>query len=373
MANTYLGTRSPKGNVGVRGVVDSGELSAYSLGTLSGFTAASVTASWTLNLGGVSTVQDVAVAKNVGGESDLLVSTTGQTIAFTIGGAPGTPGQSRTDALVAYKDVFDTATTNDGIDSCDYLVVAGTAATTGTQVPPTMTAIRAACPTGAMVAVLGYATIAQGQTSVSLGNYSRNMSTALNAPVVVANAIEKSWLPLITGLKCWQTDTAMEQIYDGSTWINIPRILKRTSLTVAGDQISLQNIPARNSLKINFFCVSSGSIHPWLRINNDGNNRYTCRYRADTTDGSVTSQAQIPVGNSGGLHQSGTIQLNDYSGLALKECTVQTTCLDGNIAGVPGAFIGHGAYNQATAITRLDINNAGAGDFNIGSWAEVIG
>ena len=66
MANTYIRARSPKGNVGVTDVVDAGELSAYSAGVLSGFNAASA-ASWTLQIGGVTGVQDVAIGKNPSG------------------------------------------------------------------------------------------------------------------------------------------------------------------------------------------------------------------------------------------------------------------------------------------------------------------
>ena len=122
--------------------------------------------------------QDVAVAKNPGGESELLVGTAGQDIDFIIGGAPGTPGQSRTDALVIYKDPFTTSVVNNGIDVVDYQVVAGTPATTGTQVPPNDATIRATIPTGSLkfVVVVGYVTIANGAGSVTVGNYSRNLS-----------------------------------------------------------------------------------------------------------------------------------------------------------------------------------------------------
>lgn len=190
MANVYLGARSPKGNVGVRGVVDSGELSAYTSGVLSGFTAASA-ASWTLQIGGVTGTQDVAVTKNPGGESELLVGTAGQSLAFIIGGAPGTPGQSRTDALVVYKDPFATATVNDGIDTVDYEVVPGTPATTGTQVPPNEATIRATIPTGSLkfIAVIGYVTIAHGAGSVTVGNFTRNNSVFNTTDLIASSAI----------------------------------------------------------------------------------------------------------------------------------------------------------------------------------------
>lgn len=177
MVNSYIRARSPKGNVGVTDVVDAGELSAYSAGVLSGFNAASA-ASWTLQIGGVSGTQDVAIAKNPGGESELFSGTAGQSIAFVIGGAPGTPGQSRTDALVIYKDPFTTSVVNNGVDVVDYQVVAGTAATTGTQVPPNDAAIRAAIPTGSLkfVVVLGYVTTAYGASGTTTGAYTVNQA-----------------------------------------------------------------------------------------------------------------------------------------------------------------------------------------------------
>ena len=177
MANTYIRARSPKGNVGVTDVVDAGELSAYSAGVLSGFTAKSA-ASWTLQIGGVSGVQDVAIAKNPSGESELFSGTAGQSIPFIIGGAPGTPGQSRTDALVIYKDPFTTSVVNNGVDVTDYQVVAGTAATTGSQVPPNDAAIRAAIPSGSLkfVAVIGYVTTAYGASGTTTGAYTKNQA-----------------------------------------------------------------------------------------------------------------------------------------------------------------------------------------------------
>lgn len=374
MANTYIRARSPKGNVGVTDVVDAGELSAYSAGVLSGFTAKSAS-SWTLQIGGVTGVQDVAIGKNPSGESELFSGTAGQSIGFVIGGAPGTPGQSRTDALVIYKDPFTTSVVNNGVDVTDYQVVAGTAATTGSQVPPNDAAIRAAIPTGSLkfVTVIGYVTTAYGASGTTVGAYSRGMSGNMSTPAVVANITERNYLPLVAGMKCFQVDNAMEQICDGTSWNNIPRLLKKTELTSVGDQLSAQSIPIRNSLTIRWFAVSSGVIHPWLRINNDGANRYSCRYRSNTTDGSAVNQSQIPIGSAGGLHQVGTIDLLDYSGLALKQVTFSNTGLDGNIAIVPSTLSGGGAYNQSTAITRLDINNMGAGDFGIGSYIEIWG
>lgn len=143
-------------------------LSAYSAGVLSGFSANSVSG-WTIDVGGNSGVQDAAIFKNPDGESQVYTGVAGVSLSFVIGGAPGTVGHSRTDALVIYKDEFGTAARQ---------VVAGTSATTGTQVPPNNAAIRSAIPTGTLkfVVVVGYVTIAYGASSVSLGNLVMNYS-----------------------------------------------------------------------------------------------------------------------------------------------------------------------------------------------------
>ena len=217
MANTQVRVRSPKGNVGVTDVVDAGELSAYSMGALSGFDATSA-ASWTLQIGGSSTVQDVAIGRNPAGESELFVGTSATTVPFIIGGAPGTPGQSRTDALVLYKDPNTTSVVNNGLDITDYAVVAGTPATTGTQVPPSMATIRSTIPTGTLksVAVIGYVTIAYGAGSVTTGNFYKN--PALLGTQVVANATARALITPVEGMRVYQADIDSELVYQGSRW-----------------------------------------------------------------------------------------------------------------------------------------------------------
>lgn len=219
MANTYIKGRSPKGTVGVDGVVDSGELSSYTAGVLSGFGGKSVS-SWTIQVGGQTGVQDTAVAKNPSGESELFAGTPGQSIGFTLPGAPGTPGQSQVHALVIYKDPFTVSLVNNAVDVIDYQVVSGTSATTGSQVAPNDATIRSAIPSGSLkfVTVVGYVTIAYGAGSVSLGNLSRRLAGSLATPAVVANITERNYLPLVAGMKCFQVDIDSVLTYNGSRW-----------------------------------------------------------------------------------------------------------------------------------------------------------
>lgn len=376
MANTQVRIRSPKGNVGVTDVVDAGELSAYSMGALSGFGATSA-ASWTLQIGGSSTVQDVAIGRNPAGESELFVGTSATTVPFIIGGAPGTPGQSRTDALVLYKDPNTTSVVNNGLDITDYAVVAGTPATTGTQVPPSMATIRSTIPTGTLksVAVIGYVTIAYGAGSVTTGNFYKN--PALLGTQVVANATELSLITPIEGQKVYQADNDMLQIYDGSSWCNIPRLLKKVPLTAAGDTISATGIPLRDDLRVRVLCLNSGTISVGLRFNNDSGTNYALNYSSGGgAYVAIVSQtlmsispvteaypffADIEISNSASTFKHAVIHSSDMFGT---NATTTSNFLDARGKYAPAAN---------TQISRIDVVNIGAGDLAIGSYIEIWG
>ncbi len=378
MANTQVRIRSPKGNVGVTDVVDAGELSAYSQGALSGFGATSA-ASFTIQIGGSSSVQDVAVGKNPAGESELFVGTSGTTIPFIIGGAPGTPGQSRTDALVLYKDPFTTSVVNNGLDVTDYAVVAGTPATTGTQVPPSMATIRSTIPTGSLkfVAVIGYVTIAQGQSAVTTGMFSRNMSSNTSSPVVVANITERNYLPLIAGLKCFQVDNAMEQWCDGTQWLNVPRLLKRVALTATGTLISVTGIPLRESLtaKIHLKGVG-GTMFGAVRFNNDSSAVYAINQSSGGGAYSTgVNGTSLPLfGAAEGYSQQSRLEIhnptNDFKPLQI----FSQDMFGADASTTSNFFDARGKYTGSQQITRLDVIKAGGtGSFAAASYAEIYG
>lgn len=379
MANTQVRIRSPKGSVGVTDVVDAGELSAYSMGVLSGFDATSA-ASWTLQIGGSSTVQDVAIGRNPAGESELFVGTSATTVPFIIGGAPGTPGQSRTDALVLYKDPFTTTVVNNGLDVTDYAVVPGTAATTGTQVPPSMATIRSTIPTGSLkfVAVIGYVTIAYGASSVSTANYFKN--PALISTQVVANQTVRDLITPIEGQKVWQADNDMLQIYDGSNWSNVPRLLAKTTLTAAGDTITVSSIPARDKLKILVDLIPSGNIAARLRFNNDIGTNYSSNVSTNfASPGTLlTSQTNITfdasIGGSATYYSKTVMEVTNMAN-KIKLVTSQNASIATVAASsAPNSTLSSSQWvNTVNQINRVDVNNGGSGDFGIGSCVEIWG
>lgn len=343
-------------------------LSAYSAGVLSGFSANSVSG-WTIDVGGNSGVQDAAIFKNPDGESQVYTGVAGVSLSFVIGGAPGTVGHSRTDALVIYKDEFGTAARQ---------VVAGTSATTGTQVPPNNAAIRSAIPTGTLkfVVVVGYVTTAYGATGTATGAYSRGMAGNMSTPAVVANITERNYLPLVAGMKCYQTNNAMEQICDGTTWNNVPRLLKKATLTTAGDTISVTGIPLRDNLTIRASMRAGGVIQPVLRFN-DTSSGYAYIYSVGFGAGvGVTSWNNLLFGATVGgeaMYQTSIAEVVNTPD-AFK--TVEMRSLD-TYGGDATTTVNHirslGKWCSTNQVTKVSIINAGPGDFAAGSYAEVWG
>lgn len=343
-------------------------LSAYSAGALSGLSGNSVS-SWTINIGGITGVQDVAIFKNPAGESQAYTGTAGVSLSFVIGGAPGTVGHSRTDALVIYKDPLGTPA---------YQVVAGTSATTGTQVPPNDATIRSAIPSGSLkfVVVVGYVTIAYGASSVSLGNLSRRLAGSLATPAVVANITERNYLPLVAGIKCFQVDNQMEQICDGTSWNNVPRLLKKVTLTSAGDLISVTGIPARDELEVRGHIIASGALDWGFRFNNDSGGNYAINISTNFAAPSlVYSLSNLFCGAIGAIsHKVNLKVLNPTSRVKLVTgithddagSTLPTNV--GNVTQMGGKWC-----NTSAQINRVDFFNLGAGDFAVGSYVEIWG
>jgi hypothetical protein len=363
MANTVLGARSPRGNVGVRGVVDSGEVSAYTAGVLSGF-AATGASSWTIDIGGSSGVQDVAIARNPAGESELLVGTAGQALDFTVGGAPGTPGQSRTDALVAYKDVTVVSSVNDAIDAVDFQVVAGTAATTGSQVPPNDATIRSAITNGstAFVAVIGYVTVAHGASSVSTGNYVKNQATLIDNNVLEAGSIDSNKIDFTTSGGIWWEE------------------LGRTTLGSTNDNITVSGLSAKKYLKLIISSIASGgTVRHGIMFNGDAGNNYAWSridIQTTTANGTLTTTNLLsgsPVIASG-EHGFGVAEIYNPA-TTPKFTTFEGISRGATVGTAPTKRTGTGIwYNTSVPITEVIINKAdGSGTFGVGSGLIVLG
>lgn len=153
--------------------------------------------------------------------------------------------------------------------------------------------------------------------------------------------------------------------------------LGRTVLTVAGDTISVTGLPARKHLQVKMIALPSGNIVPHLRLNNDSGTNYNYRYllNESTAAGSV-STSTFPLDSS----STASVQ---YATVNILNILAYEKMINAMITGQNGAGAGSQATvlsidgkwaNTAAAVNRVDVfNNAGAGDFAIGSEVVVLG
>lgn len=150
----------------------------------------------------------------------------------------------------------------------------------------------------------------------------------------------------------------------------------RTTLGVAGDTISVTPITAKKYIKILISVVGSGAINLDMKFNNDTSNNYA--YRRSINGGAEdnqTSQGAIQL-------QDSTSALPMFSEVEVLNISAQEKMIIGhtirqNTAGAGNAparveVVGKWV-NTSAQITRIDIVNALAGDFAIGSEVVVLG
>lgn len=150
----------------------------------------------------------------------------------------------------------------------------------------------------------------------------------------------------------------------------------RTTLSGAGDTISVTSIPARKYLKIQVFVVNSGQVTLVMRFNNDSAANYAQRYSSDgaahTTGGSSTQFDLFSVSQTFPFFAEFEV-INFQS----TEKQVTGVVVGQNTAGaanVPGSREHFSKWaNTAAQINRVDILNTGSGDFAIGSELVILG
>jgi hypothetical protein len=148
----------------------------------------------------------------------------------------------------------------------------------------------------------------------------------------------------------------------------------RTTLGVAGDAISVQNLPPRKYLKVQFSLLPSGAITPQLRLNNDSSNNYAERYLFSGTFGN-----SINVNNVGNISNGGAVPVFGFmeivNTIGAQKHGVIRDCYGDNAPGTAPDMIDFWFKwcNNAPAINRIDLINSGVGDFAIGSEVVVLG
>ena len=239
---------------------------------------------------------------------------------------------------------------SDASDVATLTTSRSTSASTDNGTPPTY---------GYPIAVV---TVANGASSITNGNITdARISTGATPSDSSVTATKIDWASTGSNAGIWWEE------------------LGRTTLSSAGDTITISSIPARKYLRI-MFTVSptGGTISFGIRYNNDSGNNYAQRNSingaADTT---AFSQNTMGAG-IGPVTPSNTIGILDGINIGSLEKVFSFSLYRGGGASAgnaPDRSEGVVKWSDTSnQITRVDlINTSGTGDFAAGSEVVVLG
>lgn len=148
----------------------------------------------------------------------------------------------------------------------------------------------------------------------------------------------------------------------------------RTTLTVAGDTISVTGLPSRKYLHLQVEVIGSGLTDLRLRFNNDTGNNYAYRYIFNGASGSAINANGIDLDGAGGGFFLGTYDVINVDTQRKMVSGVSSEDVSAGAGTAPTHLIIQGKWaNTADLISRIDIVNVQTGDFAIGSQLVVLG
>lgn len=152
--------------------------------------------------------------------------------------------------------------------------------------------------------------------------------------------------------------------------------LGRTTLSGAGDTITISSLPARKYLKVYIKLVSTGgTILQNITFNNDTGNNYV---RATSANGAadVTSASQSNFGLSAAQADTQFTEM-EFENTATQEKVGVFRLVQSGAAGAGAMGTRREGQlkwaNTSAQITRIDVTNTGTGDYAIGSELIVLG
>lgn len=152
--------------------------------------------------------------------------------------------------------------------------------------------------------------------------------------------------------------------------------LARTTLGSPADLISVLNIPARKYVEVIIIAVQTGGTNKvTIRFNNDSAANYSMRFSpngaADTTIASNTALDLFGADSSDHFYRLQLDNIATREKLVLSRSASYATL---GAASIPGRAEASGKWsNVADQITRVDVFQAGSGDFAAGSEVIVLG
>lgn len=160
----------------------------------------------------------------------------------------------------------------------------------------------------------------------------------------------------------------------GAGWEEIARSADLVSPT---DTITVTSIPARRNLLLLWVGISTGgTISSSIRFNNDSGTNYTDRYSTNGgADATTVSQTALDfrAGTAAWIPEMVTAEVLNIA-TSYKLVTHRAMGVTTGAGTAPSRLEGGGAWaNNSAQINRIDIINAGTGDYAVGSQLVVLG
>ena len=197
------------------------------------------------------------------------------------------------------------------------------------------------------------------------------------ANISVANNTDRdAILTPQAGMRVYNVAELAFETYNGTSWVQDWTEIGRKTLTVASDTISIPSFIAKKYLKVTVTVTpTGGNLDTTLKFNNDTGANYAWEYSSqNSVPVNMPSAGVIPLDSSTTtFYQSFVLDITNFSTMQkLVRCT--GTFTTGTGAGSPvGLFEIAAKWANNAQVTRIDVNNAGTGDFAIGSEIVVEG
>lgn len=221
--------------------------------------------------------------------------------------------------------------------------------------------------------VINTATIANPTLTVdSIAGYSSASTVAIAGLTITSGVLQTANSVQTSNI---QTDAVTDTQLDYPRWW---QEIARTTLSSAGDTITVSSIPARTYLRFMFKGIATGgTLDTSFKFNNDGAANYIVGAINNGTYGAGVASANIAF--EAGTAASGQLNFGfvECVNLAANEKIGIGSSIANTTAGsgtAPSQYIFNFKWaNSAAQINRIDWVNTGTGDFAIGSEVVVMG
>lgn len=226
-------------------------------------------------------------------------------------------------------------------------------------------------------------------TTISSSEVNANFSTLYNefngsieAANLASNAVVEAKIAdsAVTANKLASNAVTTAKILDDNVTdakLDYPRWwqeIARTTLSGAGDTITVSSIPARKYLQIRIKAIQSGSIGGNIQFNGDTSTNYARRNVVQTTVTTDTSASSWVFNNNTGSENFYTVIEIDNISAQTKQGIATTNQGNASASANPTYIQSMGKWaNTSAQITSLVVNNTSSGDFATGSEVVVLG